>query len=207
MDVDAIAFLMNKDGSSSQRTYTGTFNISVGDDSAKVTIGAPYANSPEHYTDIAGYNPSKHTITSATAYFYVRDEGTDSATEEIRIEFVRDGTDDSSGGDYDFGRGQISNRSFTLFDGKLNSTVLGALKDGVIEYTLEADRGDFVLDFARLEVFAVQNSDLSLSLSPSLTTASSSATVPEPAATAGWVTASLVAIAALRSRRRVTRNR
>jgi hypothetical protein len=198
MDIDAIGVLMNKDGTSSQRTYAGTFNISVGDGPGTVTIGAPYANSPELYSDVAGYSPSQFTITSATAYFYVRDEGSDSGTEEVRIEFIRGSGDDGSGGDYDFDRGQISNRSFTLFDGNLNSTVIGALEDGVIQYTLEADRGDFVFDFARLEVFTVAN--------PS-TTGSSPTTVPEPAATAGWVTASLLAIAALRARRRVMQNR
>jgi hypothetical protein len=195
MDVDEIAALMNKDGTSSQRIYTGTFNISVGDGSGTVTIGAPYADSLEHYTDIAGYNPSQHIITRATAYFYVRDDGTDSGTEEVRIEFIRDSGDDGSGSDYDFERGQIANRSFSLFDGNLNSTVIGALEDGIIQYTLEADRGDFVFDFARLEVLTVPN--------PSYSTGSSPATVPEPAATAGWVTASLFAIAALRARRRV----
>jgi hypothetical protein len=128
----------------------------------------------------------------------VRDDGTDSGTEEVRIEFVRGPADDSSGGDYDFDRGQISNRSFTLFDGNLNSTVIGALEDGVIQYTLEADRGDFVFDFARLEVLAVPNPNYQAGSSP---------TVPEPGATAGWVGASLLAIAALRARRRWMQNR
>lgn len=194
LDIDPIGVHLNKDGPSSGRSYTGTFDITVGDGSVQVSLGAPYAMSAEALTDIAGYNPTDFTLSSATAYFYLRDDTPDPATEEVRIQFLRNSSYTGSGGDYEFARGQILNQGSSIFDDTVNPTVLASLSNGRIEYTVMADRGNFILDYARLDVVAIAKSG-----SPA---ASNQASVPEPASTAGVLTVGLLGWAAARSRKR-----
>ncbi len=196
MDIDPIGVLLNKDGSDSGRLYTGTFDITVGDGSVRVKLGAPYAMPAEALADIAGYNPTDFTITSATAYFYLRDDTKDSVTEEVRVQFLRNSSYAGSGGDYDFAKGRISDQGFSIFDGKVNPTVLSALSNGKIGYTVMADRGNLILDYARLDVVAIAKSGS--------TTTFTQASVPEPASTAGVLTLGLLGWAAARSRNRRT---
>lgn len=191
MDIDAIGVLLSKDSISAQRTYTGTFDISAANSVGTVTIGAPYADSSVFYTGVTGYQSSSYVITSATAYFYIRDDASDSDTEEVRISFLQSASDGGSGSDFEFARGRVANRDFTVFYGALNSTLTGALQDGVIEYNLRTDRGDFVLDFARLEVVASPGAGLDATA------------VPEPGAVTGCVSTILLVMAAVRSRHRV----
>ena len=189
-DIDSIGAYLNKDGTSSQRLYTGTFDIAQGDGPASVTLGTPYASPSQTLSDIAGYNRTDFTISSATAYFYIRDDASDSATEEVRIQFLRNDAYNGSGGDYEFARGQISNKSFSIFGGSVNSTVVASLVNGVIQYTVEADRGDFILDYARLTVVATANS--------SGPTGSDLTSVPEPTWTTGVTAIALVGVLAAR---------
>lgn len=194
MDVDSIGAYLNKDGTSSQRIYTGTFDIAQGDGPTSVTLGTPYASPSQTLSDIAGYNRTDFTISSATAYFYIRDDASDSGTEEVRIQFVRNDAYNGSGGDYEFARGQIANKSFSIFGGSVNSTVVASLVDGVIQYTVEADRDDFILDYARLTVVATANS--------SGPAGSDLTSVPEPTWTVGVATMALLGFVATRKGKR-----
>lgn len=176
-DIDEIGLYMRHNGPDAQKTYSGSFNILLGDGSVSVTIGSPYYSTPLTLKDLAGFDPDQYSITSATAYFYFRDDGSDNDREEVRVEFAREKSksdddkaedagdkDKGTGNDYDFSDGTIANKRFTVFSDALNATVLAALEDGHINYEIRADKGDFYFDYARLEVmadFTRRNPDLS----------------------------------------------
>ena len=168
-DIDAIGLYMKKSGADAEKSYSGTFDILFGDGSATVTIKSPYYTTPLSLSDAAGFDPEKYSITEATAYFYFQDDASDSDREEVRVQFTKsksdkvsgddkqDSEDDKNNGkgnDYDFSNGAISNRSFTVFSDSLNATILAAIEDGVVNYEIRADKGDFYFDYARLEVIA-----------------------------------------------------
>lgn len=155
-DVDAFGVYMKKTGNDGEKKVTGTFNILTGDGFASITIGSPYYSTSQTFTDIAGYDPSAYSITEATAFFYFRDDASDAEAEAVKVKFIKDSGDHDGGGgdgnDFVFYDSNLNNKSFTLFSDTVNASVLAAIQDGVLEYEIKADRGDFYFDFARLEV-------------------------------------------------------
>ena len=157
-DIDTVGIYMKKDGSDAQKKVSGHFDILVGDNSFDVTIGSPYFATSQTFDDIAGYDPNAYSITESTAFFYFRDDATDSDKEEVRIKFLEDSGDhdggDGDGNDYEFARNSVNNKTFSIFSDSVNATIEAALQDGVLAYQIKADKGDFIFDFARLEVVA-----------------------------------------------------
>jgi hypothetical protein len=149
-DIDEIP-LAQRFVSSANVRVEGTFDIRTGDGDS-VTIGLPYHNPAETWSDIAGFRPSTDTIESAWAWFYFRDDQ-DAKLEAVRIALDRIPLSTTGNPT------PIGNLAFTIFDGSAAGAIEALQVDGILQYKITQVSGDFFFDYARLDVNATRVPD------------------------------------------------
>ena len=149
-DVDS--FVVNGKGQmvNSGADANGVFSIVSPSEGNSITIGAGYGSeSGKSYSDVAGFRPCYDIAYNASAFFYIRDDK-DYASEMVNVKL--DGLRFDSETSYT--ATSIVGGNFWL----ANAVLLIALNiDGTLAYSVTAGNGsDFYLEYARLEVDAIQ---------------------------------------------------
>jgi hypothetical protein len=126
---------------------TGEFDITGGSDS--ITITPPvYTDAGNTYSDITGFQPGTDVATAARASFWFRDD-IDNAAEAERVVVTLDLV-------VPFKDQVLQSEGFDIFGGTAN--ILASLNaDGKVTYEVTAVDGDFVFDYARLDVDGIDN--------------------------------------------------
>lgn len=145
-DVDS--FVSNGTGKLVTQTtpVSGSFVIvAPGDgDTIKIPIGSGYSDAGTIYSDISGFRPGIDTVTSAQAFFYVRDDN-DAAADRINVSLDN----------FSF----VDNYKITapvFVGGTLSANIVVSLnKDGRLDYMITPQGNlDFYIEYARLDVTA-----------------------------------------------------
>lgn len=127
------------------KSYSGNFNIVTGDGDVNIVISG-YTSGNGTFSDIAGY-PANGTLTSATAYFYLKDanQGQDMWEIELNMKDFLEGSGTLSGQKYYTQFGTVGGAQFDFLN-----------NNGHISYTVSnisdnpGNGAKFTLEFARL---------------------------------------------------------
>jgi len=143
-DVDS--FMNNNKGVLVTKTapLTGAFSILAPGDGDSIKIGAGYTDSGTTYTDISGFRPGIDMATSASAFFYFRDDN-DAAADRVNVTLDNLAFVDN-----------YKIESPIYFGGTLAANLLVQLNsDGKLVYSVTPQGNlDFYVEYARLEVNA-----------------------------------------------------
>jgi hypothetical protein len=126
---------------------SGQFDITAGNDS--ITITPPvYTDAGNTYNDITGFQPGTDVATGAKVNFWFRDD-LDNTTEAERVSVTLDLANFLN-------NELVKTEGFSIFGGQAD--ILASLNaDGKVDYQVTAIEGDFVFDYARLDVDGIDN--------------------------------------------------
>jgi hypothetical protein len=156
-------------------TYNGTFNLVTADSEGPFTIGSPYPFFARGtYAEISGFNPDTMEAISGKITFWVKDDEIDSS-EAYSIDLGALNTQFVEGATFASWRFDKAGLSADLLV-QINET-------GDLDYHVTATSGDFILDYAMLEIDAVALS------------------VPDGGLTAGFLGLALIGVFAVQRRK------
>lgn len=150
-DIDHPGILLDASGT---QTYHGVFDLITGDVTGGVhegpfTIGAPYPLSIQGtYSEISGFDPNTMQATSGKVSFWIKDNDTSAAdgTEIYTIALDDIANKLATGSNFGKYKFQVSGLSVDLLM-TINET-------GALDYYVTATEGNFILDYAMLDVQA-----------------------------------------------------
>jgi hypothetical protein len=118
-------------------SVTGTFDLK-NPGSSTYTITAPYPGLTT-ISDQGGFVPGTDVATSATAFFWFRDDNDPNETEHVAVNL----------NGLPFTGGQVTSEGVSVFGGTADVTATINL-NGTVTYTVTATDGDFFFDYADL---------------------------------------------------------
>jgi len=139
MDIDPIGVKLSGYHSRMAQQVSGIFDITgAAGDQDTVSIGRPYYQEEHTFSDIHGFTPGQDEAYYAKAYFYVADRECD-RWEWVAIELGN----------------SVMYREVDVDILGMRARVLTELNEnGTVAYTVTSLRGDFWLDYARIDVCA-----------------------------------------------------